>query len=542
MVHESLLNEEGKFKFVPQEVAAAVTSKHRFVTHKQSHVIWVYGNGSYISEGEELIRAEVRELLGDQAKEGRVNEVVAHIRETTFTDPERFKPPVKLVNFKNGVLNMETNELSPHSPDTIFTNELPVEWNPSAECPKIMKFLSEVLHPDDIPVIQEIVGYCLLRDYRFAKAVMLLGSGANGKSTLLNLIAALLGKRNVATPALQDLIYHRFAKAELYGKLANIHADIPTHRLKYTGIFKMLTGQDIIWAEKKHANPFEFENYAKLLYSANELPQTDDMSEAFWRRWIIIEFPNNFPDDDPQTDPDIIKKLTVPSELSGFLAWAFGGLVRLLENKKFTMTKTREEIETEWITRTDSLRAFVMKHVEADAGCYVVKDGFYTAYQEFCDNREVPPVEKGIVGRRLPTLFPKTFEFRPLVDNRQQRAWKGIRLTEPYEYMTRTEIQEELSFFHNSSQKNEKNLIKRIENVSDIRSTRAITPPKWLICEFQVSHSRFSCIDPDTEQPIELGPFDRGDTRGIPAQFAHALEKHGIVKIKGQQARSEGEG
>ena len=447
-MHESLLNEEGKFKFVPQEVAAAVTSKHRFVTHRQSHVIWVYGNGSYVSSGEELIRGEVRELLGDQAREGRVNEVVFHIRETTFTEPEQFISPVNLVNFKNGILNIETGELAPHTPDVIFTNELPVDWNPSAECPKIMKFLSEVLHPEDIPVVQEIVGYCFLRDYRFAKAVMLLGPGANGKSTLLNLITAMLGERNVATPALQDLIYNRFAKAELYGKLANIHADIPTYKLRYTGPFKMLTGQDISWAEKKHAHPFEFRNYAKLLYSANELPQTEDMSEAFWRRWIIIEFPNAFPEGDTRTDPNILEKLTTPSELSGFVAWALDGLKRLLENGKFTMTKTRDEIETEWVTRTDSLRAFVIKHVSADPDYYVVKDEFYVAYQEFCDKREVPPVEKAMVGRRLPTLFPKTTEFYPLIGKtKQRRAWRGIRLSEPYEHKNMTVMQEELSSF-----------------------------------------------------------------------------------------------
>lgn len=487
MVDPSLLDEEGKFKFVPQEVAAAVTTTHRFVTHKQSHVIWVYGNGSYVSSGEELIRGEVRELLGDQAREGRVNEVVFHIRETTFTEPEQFIPPVNLVNFKNGVLNIETGELAPHTPDIIFTNELPADWNPAAECPKIMKFLSEVLHPEDIPVVQEIVGYCLLRDYRFAKAVMLLGPGANGKSTLLNLIAAMLGERNVATPALQDLIYNRFAKAELYGKLANIHADIPAYKLRYTGPFKMLTGQDISWAEKKHAHPFEFRNYAKLLFSANELPQTDDMSEAFWRRWIIIEFPHAFLEGDPQTDPSMLEKLTMPSELSGLLAWALKGLKRLLENKKFTMTKTREEIETEWVTRTDSLRAFVMKHVSADPNCYVVKDDFYAVYQDFCSSRDIAPAEKAMVGRRLPVLFPKTTEFHPLIGKiKQRRAWKGIRLSEPYEHKNMTDMQEELSSFHNSSQFREQKIEKedRITRIPVISPTPTVAEIIDVIASF----------------------------------------------------------
>jgi len=419
--------------FIPAWLAKDVMKREKFVTHRDSRVLWVYTNGAYSPDGESRIHELAREYLGDFSKKERVNETVSHIRETTYTNPEEFIPPIHLINVKNGIFDMEKCELMDHTSDIIFTNELPVDYNPKADCPNIKKFLKEILHKDDIPVVQEIVGYCLLRDYCFAKAVMLLGEGANGKSSLLNLVVALLGEDNIATPSLQNLLSNRFSKASLYGKMANVHADLPTYKLKYTGTFKMLTGQDIIYAEHKHTKAFEFKNYAKLLYSANELPQTEDMSEAFWRRWIIVDFPNTFPEGDPKTNPNVLEMLTTPEELSGFLNWALAGLRRLLKNKKFTMTKSRNDIEVEWVTRTDSLRAFVMNHVTSDPECAVMKDDFFISYQEFCDEHDTTPISKAMVGRNLPTMVPKVLSFRLGGSGTQKRAWGGLRLSDEFE-------------------------------------------------------------------------------------------------------------
>jgi len=430
---QALKEAKGEKEFIPAEVARSVQSKYRFATHKQSHEVWVYKNGVYYPDGEEVIRAEVRELLGDDATDHRVGEVVSHIRDTTFTDPEKFNPPLERINLENGVLNLKTAELEKHALDVIFTNKLPVKYDPRARCPVILKFLSEILHPDDIPVIQEFVGYCLYRKYCFARALMCVGAGSNGKSTLLMLIETLLGKDNVATPSLQRLLYNRFAAAELFGKLANIHADLPPTPLAQTGMFKMLTGGDTIHAERKHQDPFNFTNYAKLIYSANELPQTADLTEAFWRRWIIVEFPNAFPEGDPKTDPHVLKKLTTPDELSGFLNWALEGLKRLLENSKFTPTKTRAEIEEEWTIRTDSLRAFVRKHAAVDPRCFVTKGDFYAAYQDFCSEHEAEAVSKNMVGLRLPTIMRCSGQVRK-IGGEAVRVWRGIRLTGKFEH------------------------------------------------------------------------------------------------------------
>ncbi len=436
VVDISLLDDEGRFEFVAPVVADKITGKDRFITHRKSHVIWVYTKGLYTDDGEEIIREGVRALLGDEAKEAWVNEVVAHITETTYTYPEKFEAPVDLVNLKNGILNIKTGELMPHTPDIIFINELPVNYDPQKQCPKIMKFLSEILDLGDILVVQEIVGYCLLRKYPFARATMLLGGGANGKSTLLNLIAALLGEENIATPSLQDLLENRFSKGDLFGKLANIHADIPSSELVSTGIFKMLTGQDLMWADVKHKKAFKFRNYAKLLYSANELPETEDMSEAFWRRWIIIKFTRVFPEGDPKTDPHILEKLIAPEELSGFLNWALEGLHRLLKQGHFTRTEAWVDVEREWIRRTDSLRAFVNEKVRVKQGGFTTKADFYEKYKGFCAEYDIDTVTMSAVGHRLPSIIPQTGEIKPKVDKKQQKAWKDIYITDSTDNLT----------------------------------------------------------------------------------------------------------
>jgi putative DNA primase/helicase len=421
------IKDDGKLgSFIPALLAKDIEKDYHFATMRDSGALYYYQDGIYRRGGEAIVREEARKRLGDFSKKNHINEVVQHLVETHYEEREKFNNPANLLVVENELLDVEKREIKEHSPEVLITTKLPVNYDPNADCPKIKKFLSEVLHENDIPVVQEVVGYCLLKDYRYAKAVMMLGPGENGKSTLLNLITALLGDKNVATPSLQDLLRDRFAKAELYGKLANIHADIPTIELKNTGPFKMLTGQDMIYAQRKFRDPFNFRNFAKLLYSANQLPKTEDISRAFFRRWIIIDFPNSFPEDDPRRDEKLLEKLTTPEELSGFLNWALEGLQRLLKQGHFTRTKTRKEIEERWITETDSLLAFVRHKVEEDASIFVTTDDFYEAYQKYCAEMDMPVIEKNLIGRNLPTLIPKVRRARKKVDGEQKRVWVGI--------------------------------------------------------------------------------------------------------------------
>jgi putative DNA primase/helicase len=433
MPDKALIDADGKFRFNAYVVGEYLKEKYTFATHIDSGIIYYYNGGYYDPRGEQIIAQECRNLLDEEATAHKIREVTEHIRQTTYRRPEEFEVPPNLINVKNGIYDIETDQLLPHNPKYPFLQQIPVEYKEGMDCPRIKEFLEQVAHKEDIPIIQEFVGYCLYRKHCFHRAMLLVGNGRNGKSTLLSLIRKFLGEQNVATPSLQALCNNRFAPAELYGKLACIHADLPFSRLVSTGMFKMLTGEDMIYAEKKRKDPFYFYNYAKLLFSTNRPPLVDDTTEAFWSRWIVIEFPNTFPENDPRTDPRILDKLTTPEELSGMLNWALEGLKRLLKQGHFSISKTSTEMQEKWASYSDSLRYFVLKAVKPEPSAWIEKGAFYEAYCKFCEDHDIAPQEKAMVGRRLPTLVPVTEIYKL----GRIRAWKGITLLPPYDELVK---------------------------------------------------------------------------------------------------------
>ncbi|MGP8011000.1 MAG: DNA polymerase, partial [Halobacteriota archaeon] len=420
--------------FVPKRLGDELLEKHRFITFRDTEEIYFYepAEGVYKPGGEQLIQAESQEMLGHKTRSYYVNEVSAYIKRANYVDRERADQDAELLPVENGVLNVRTGAFVPHSQDHCFLSKLPVKYDGAAKCPAIEAALGQIVSPDDLPILQEIFGYPLIRQYTHHKAIMLLGGGENGKSLCLNLLGALLGRENVATRSVQDLIYNRFATADLYQKYANICADIPSTALKQTGVFKMLTGEDLVTAERKHKDPFVFRNHAKLLFSANELPATHEQTHAFYRRWIVLKFPYRFVKnpkaaDERQQDPELLKKLVTPEELSGLLNWALIGLKRILSNGGFSSSDVSEEVRALWIRKTDSLQAFVTERVRAEAGYYLPKAEFSRAYRQYCEDFEVAASDPSVIGRRLPSLLPTTTA-KPSVDGRQVPSWKDITL------------------------------------------------------------------------------------------------------------------
>jgi putative DNA primase/helicase len=434
-------------KFIAKWLADDIMNQHHFATHEQSDEIYVYKDGVYVPNGEKTVKKAAKKRLGNDFKTHYINEALEAIRIDNYVPYHKFENPHDCIAVENGLLNIKKEELKPFNPEYIHLTKIPVKYDPDADCPKIKEFIGQIVHEQDIKLIQEMFGYCLLKEYPLAKAFMLLGSGANGKSTLLNLLEQFLGEDNVANPSLQNLLDNRFAAVDLFGSLANIHADLSNKKLENTGTFKMLTGSDAIRGERKHKDAFKFHNHAKLIYSANELPRTDDRTEAFFRRWVIIEFPHQFLEDDPDTDPHILDKITTPEEMSGLLNWAVEGLQRVLQQGHFSMTESRKEIQQKWLMQTASLRAFVDIHCEFIRGCYISKESFYDAYREFCNKHDIYCCKKGEVTRKLPSMKPIVQKYRPELrvngKKKRVRCWKNIKLKDDSlqaEFLSMTEI------------------------------------------------------------------------------------------------------
>jgi putative DNA primase/helicase len=306
----------------------------QFKTLRDTKDIYSYDEGVWSPKAESIIHAECQKRLAERTSTHYVEEVVNYIRRETYVDREAFNADLNLINLENGVYNIEQGQMLPHSPSYMFTHRLPITYHAAAKCPTIEKFLEDI-QPDETQKkgLLELIGYCLYRTYPIQRAFLAVGDGANGKSTFINLVKKFLSASNTASLSLHELEEQRFAKGVLYDKHANLYPDLSSRALSQTGIFRMLTGGDQITADKKFREQFNFVNYAKMIFSANQVPRSPvDDSDAFYRRWIIENFPNTFEGD--KADPHILDKLTTMEELSGLLNLAltvdanFGFLLR----------------------------------------------------------------------------------------------------------------------------------------------------------------------------------------------------------------------
>jgi len=424
--------EKGKVAIKYKAFSEDLIKEHYFKTLGDTKEILHYRDGFYQFGGEEVIEKECEKTFGEFISRFGINEIIGHVQRSTYIEREEVNQDPLILNLKNGLYNLKTFEFSEHTPDIITTTRLPVLFDPNAKCPKIEKFLREIVSREDIQLLKEIPGYCLYRSYFIRKAVMLVGGGGNGKSTYLNLLKAFLGK-NYSTASLQDLVSNRFSTASLFGKLANIYPDLSPKSLVDTGKFKILTGCDAVDGEKKFKDCFNFENFAKLLFSANTVPISHDSSKAFFDRWIIINFPfefNNKKDANngvKKADKKIIEKITTQEELSGFLNLALKGLQRLLKNSEFSYNKKSEEIEEEYLRLSNNIYGFVHDWCELDVKVEVLKSELYNAYVNYCKLKRQPPMTNNKFGRELPRQATVT-ETHPRVAGRQQEAWRGIKL------------------------------------------------------------------------------------------------------------------
>lgn len=407
------------------EIAGRIMSNHTFKTPMDTGEIYFYNDGIYHPNGEALINEECKRIEPEITKHN-ANEVAFHIQANTYARRKDITMPPHLIHLENGIFDLENGKLLEFSPKYFGLVQLPVKYDPNADCPKIKKFLSEILHESDIPTIQELFGFCLLRDYHIQKAFMFLGEGNNGKSTLLLLFRGFLGRENVSSVALQTFEANRFAVGNLHGKLANMYADISDKALQQTGIFKMLTGGDMIFAEKKFKDGFSFVNHAKLIFSANKLPEAHDDTTAFFRRWIIINFPNSF--DGDEADKKILDKLCTPKEISGLLNFALAGLGRLVEKGCFSFTVGTEIVREDYERKSNSFLAFLKDCLEFDPEYETTKEEFYKNYVKYCKSYKLPTKDKASVSKEIARNCPSVSSSHPRIDGKKVHAWRGVKV------------------------------------------------------------------------------------------------------------------
>lgn len=287
-----------------------------------------------------------------------------------------------LINCRNGMVEWRTGLVQAHDPALRSTYQVPHVYDPLAECPAFERFLDQVFLGDEalVEFVWEVLGYLLLPGNPLHKMVLLWGpKGRNGKGTLLRVVTALLGAENVSALSLDDIAKDKFRVAELYGKTANIGADIDSTWIERTAVLKGLTGGDEMAADRKYGQPFSFTPWAVPVFSANELFGVNDSSDAFFARWLVVPFKTTFKD---REDVMLSDRLRDEGELRGVLAKAVDALARLMERGRFDPPEAVLDAQAEMAKAGDSVRRWLDDYCDlADPGAWTQASALWTAYQ-----------------------------------------------------------------------------------------------------------------------------------------------------------------
>jgi P4 family phage/plasmid primase-like protien len=400
---------------------------------------WIYVDGIYIPQRKFYVKEILRDLFGIFYNMTNYNKILAKLEADTAVDAQFFfnHNYIDEVPVKNGILNLRSRELKPFTHEKIFFNKLPVEYDSQAKCPKIEKFVTDVLATeDDKDVFYEMGGFCLWKEYKFEKAFMLVGNGRNGKDKTLELIKRLLGVENCCSVPLASIVPDSFIISEFHNRMANLAGEISNQDLKDATAFKALTGRSLQSAPRKFLKPVTFVNFAKFIFACNELPMVYEHNKGFWDRWVVLEYPFTFvtakelqvavdKTNLKLRDESIIEQITTPGEMSGLLNKFLDGLDRLNQFRTFSCTKGSDEIKKLWIRKSNSCMAFCMDKVEEQYDSAITKKEFRKRYTEFCKAHKINTRSDLVIKRTIEELFGAS-EGTLEVFGKYERCWEGI--------------------------------------------------------------------------------------------------------------------
>ena len=411
---------QGGRNFKPPRLGKHILSNRPYM--KTASKMFYYEDGVFKAGGRDKLDSEISDYLGDDWKKHYASEAVKWVESNTFQDSEIVDSHKGLINVKNGMLDIEKEELIDHSPEHLSTSQIRAKYDPDAECPRLEQFMYEIFPNEVVPLVWEHAGYTLLKGFNLKKILILVGEGNNGKSVFLDLILNMLGDKNVSNKSLQSLANETFATAQLFGKMANIYSDLNGNAVKQTGTLKMLTGGDKVDAQYKYGKSFNFYNNAKLIFSANKLPPVHDYNKAFFDRLHIVECPYHFTEE--EADPELTKKLTTENAMSAFLNKALEGAQRLLENKKFSSIPEINNNLHRYRVSSDSVSEFLYTRTESNMEAKTSKKKLYTAYKHWCDRQNRKPVAQRTFSRRGKA------DPNNLVSAKKEgkQVWRGIEL------------------------------------------------------------------------------------------------------------------
>ena len=434
-------------KVVCPHLAELIYKEYGFHFLTADKTIYTYNGTHYVPNGEIIAREYAQRLVGPLSTKRMKDEVVDWIRDHDGpkTTVEVFdRAPANLINIKNGVFDITTKTLLPPDPKYRFLAVLPVSYNKDAKPGRVLQFIKEIA-PEYVDTIQEMIGYVLYRKQTLQKAFILIGSGRNGKSKLLALIEHIVGPENATTIEIQQMKDKHY-RAELYGKLVNIVGDLSGKDVEEdnSSVLKKLVGEDTVEARKMYGHPFKFYCSATNIFSCNVLPKFEDVSDGMIRKFITIPFFKFFEKGMPGYDEDLLDKLLTKEQTEWLFSWAVDGLLRAINNKGFSKTKSIEEMGEMFDEMASPTSAFIRECCYTEQFNNISKTEFFVELASFCKDR-IPMPNSRQIRKDILCYFPYIKEVKSENEKGDRRmSWQGIAFTRDWKNRDNKPEQKEL--------------------------------------------------------------------------------------------------
>ena len=362
-----------------------------------SHKLLYTENSFFTPEGRMTdvapLKTEIYQIIEPYASTSvpkKISNIIELLKITAHIDD--FPPQTDRIHVANGTLFLDGSYFA--SNDEIVRSRFPVAYNTSAPSPEVwLRFLSSLLYEDDIPALQEYIGYCLIPSNKGQRMMVIKGSGGEGKSQIGVVLSRLFGC-NMKDGSIGKISENRFARADLEHTLLCVDDDMRMEALRQTNYVKsIVTAQGQMDLERKGKQSYQGWMYARLLaFSNGDLQALYDRSDGFYRRQLILTTK-----DKPLSrvdDPDIAEKMA--AEVEGILLWAFEGLQQLVKNG-FQFTESERAKRNRELVKRDNNNVFDFLESEgyirlkADA-CTSSKE-LYEVYKMWCEENSLNAIK-----------------------------------------------------------------------------------------------------------------------------------------------------
>lgn len=512
-------------------ITDAIMGRHSFYCDKNNPNLPLYvWNGcrwhNGISEG--IVLEELSKIFQDEEMRNRMllDKTVEFIKGTSMDRRLTEKQPNSIV-FNNGVLNIDTMEMAPHDENVFAVNVIPHDYDPNTECPNWTRWIGEVVQKEDLDFLQEWMGYQLYTAVPEAAFLILIGTGQNGKTIFMNLLATMVGDENITNISLADLSYNDFMPAQLYQKLSDISDDIGRTTIKVAGRLKEASSGSRMTVNRKFGQPFDICPYAKITYACNEAPEIRDESDALKFRIKVVEFPYTFTKNPSEGERLALDRREIEAELvaeiPGIIRWAIEGLKRLVGNNfRFSVSKSTEEMWAFYRRKSRPVACFVeecLTFTDEDTD-WIPKEEMFKAFKEWVKERGL----KTKINRDkfFRDMKREDIEATRSREHDMKRVYLGTKFVPTFQHS----LQPHVAVENENRERENKNSIRVVANVGTLE---------------QYADKRLSSVTFTEDYPGDLvssvKPMPKGAMIVLPSTVAQELKrKFGFVELKPLEA------